>query len=166
MGRAWLVRAGRSGESEMLALDAGIIVIGWSELRDLSGVATKDDLGDLLRRTYPDAKPRRLLNHRSQLWAFRHSMAIGDLAVLPLKTSGTVAVGRVTGAYMYLHDLPPTARHVRTVDWLTTDVPRDALGQDLLHTLGAAMTVCEVKRNSGAQRLEAVAATGNDPGPG
>lgn len=148
----------------MLAVDAGIVVVGWPELRDLAGITSREELGDLLRRSYPGARPRRLLNYRSQLWAFRHGMAVGDLAVLPLKTTGTVAIGRITGGYMYVRDLPPTARHVRTVDWLTTDLPRDVVGADLLRTLGAAMTVCEVTRNSGARRLEVLAETGLDPG--
>ena len=36
----WLVRAGKHGEREELALENDIAVIGWDELPDLSGIAT------------------------------------------------------------------------------------------------------------------------------
>jgi restriction system protein len=162
--RAWLVRAGRRGENEMLALDAGLVVVGWSQLPDLGGTTSRAELAELLRETYPDDAPQRLRNHEAQLWAFRHAMDVGDLVALPLKTSGTVAIGRITGAYAYLPDLPPTARHLRPVDWLATDLPRAVIGQDLLHTLGASMTVCRLQRNRAPARLAALAATGRDPG--
>jgi restriction system protein len=164
VARAWLVRAGRYGENELLALDAGIVVVGWSELRDLAEASSREELADLLRATYPTARPATLRNHLAQLWAFRDTMAVGDLVALPLKTAGAVAIGRITGEYSYLGDLPPTARHFRTVEWLATDVPRDAIGQDLLYTLGASMTVCEVRRNRGAERLAVLAEKGVDPG--
>lgn len=38
------------------------------------------------------------------------------------------------------------------------------MGQDLLYTLGAFLTVCRVSRNNAAQRLTALAKTGTDPG--
>lgn len=164
MSRAWLVRAGRYGENELLALDAGIVVVGWSQLRDLAEASSREELAELLRETYPTARPATLRNHLAQLWAFRDTMAVGDLVALPLKTAGSVAIGRITGDYTYLADLPPTARHLRTVNWLATDVPRDAIRPDLRSTLGAGMTVCEVRRNRGAARLAALAETGTDPG--
>ncbi|HEY0485337.1 MAG TPA: hypothetical protein VGD72_03695 [Mycobacteriales bacterium] len=69
MSRAWLVRGGRYGENEMLALDAGLIALGWPELHDLGRVSTLDDLRDLVRRTCPDAPPGRLRSYVRQLWA-------------------------------------------------------------------------------------------------
>jgi restriction system protein len=164
MGRAWLVRAGQHGENEMLALDAGLVVVGWPELRDLGAVSTRDDLRALVHRAYPDAPLGRVASYVRQLWAFRHTIATGDLVALPLKTTREVAIGRITGEYQYFRDLPRTARHLRTVEWLTTDVPREAIRQDLRYTLGAGMTVCEVTRNRGAERLAVLAASGTDPG--
>jgi restriction system protein len=103
-------------------------------------------------------------NYVQQLWAFRHGIAVGDLVVLPCKTTRQVAIGRVTGEYQYLPDLPRTARHLRMVEWHATDLPRDAIGRDLRNSLGVGMTVCEVTRNRGAERLAALAESGADPG--
>ena len=57
----WMVRAGRSGEREDLALSAGLVVIGWDELPDLSGVRSREDVEHLMREHHPDAKPKTLV---------------------------------------------------------------------------------------------------------
>ena len=59
MKRAWLVRAGRLGEREVLALEDNIAVIGWLELPDLAKVDTRESLMTLLQQSYPDANPKR-----------------------------------------------------------------------------------------------------------
>jgi restriction system protein len=164
MKRAWLVRAGRLGEREALALQDGLAVIGWSELPDLSDRTTRESLMGLLQQTYPDASHKRLLNWQAQLWAFLHTISDGDLVVLPLKTASAVAIGEVAGGYRYRPDLPPDARHTRPVKWLRPDLPRTAFSQDLLYSLGAFLTVCEVKRHDAVRRLDTLARTGHDPG--
>lgn len=115
--RAWLVRAGRSGEREALALEQGLAVIGWDELPDLSGSRTRDSLMEALRRAYPDDGTKRFLSWQAQLWAFVHSISEGDLVALPLKATPAVAIGHVTGNYRYRNDLPSGARHTRPVKW-------------------------------------------------
>jgi restriction system protein len=162
--RAWLVRAGRHGEREALALDQGLALVGWRELEDLSGIKTRQNLVKLLEATYPEAGSGRLANWAGQLWAFLDRIQLDDLVVLPLKHTPAIAIGRVTGPYTYRPDLPQDARHVRAVTWLRPDLPRTAVGQDLLYSLGAFLTVCELRRNQAAQRLAALASTGKDPG--
>lgn len=90
MKRAWLVRAGRHGERETLALEQNLTVVG-SELGDLSGHATRDSLMEALREAFPDDGHKRLLNWQAQLWAFLSTISVGDIAVLPLKTSPAVS---------------------------------------------------------------------------
>jgi predicted Mrr-cat superfamily restriction endonuclease len=145
--RAWLVRAGRHGERESLTLEKNLVLIGWEELDDLSTVTTREQLLDVLHNTYPDAGSGRIANWGGQLWAFLSRVQPGDLAVLPFKHAPMIAIGRVTGPYTYRPDLPVDARHVRPVKWLRTDIPRTAVGQDLLYSLEAFLTVCEVRRN-------------------
>ncbi len=43
-------------------------------------------------------------------------------------------------------------------------MPRTAVRQDLLYSLGASITVCQIKRNDGAWRLQRILETGTDPG--
>jgi restriction system protein len=112
----------------------------------------------------PEASDATLRNHATQLWTLVSKIALGDLILLPRKSERTIAVGRVAGNYEYLEQNPAEARHTRPVKWLRTDLPRACVGEDLRHSLGAFMTVCEIKRNGAARRFAAMASTGNDPG--
>lgn len=152
----WMVRAGKEGEWESLALEQGLVVVGWVELPDLSPIKSREALAALLQRTYPDKKPKTLTNWLSQLWPFRQLIQIGDLLVLPLKTRAAIAIGKVSGPYQYRSDLPEGARHCRAVQWLRKDIPRSDFSQDLLYSLGAFMTVCRIRRNQAEARIQAI----------
>ncbi|MEX1254485.1 MAG: restriction endonuclease [Dehalococcoidia bacterium] len=152
----WLVRAGGLGESEDIALDNNVVVIGWPELGDLSRIQTREELDGLCRETFPDANRSKIANWVGQLWAFRERIEPGDLAVLPLKRRAAIAIGRVTGTYQYRPDLAQDARNTRSVEWLVKDLPRNSLEQDILYSLGAFMTVCKISRNNAEERIKAV----------
>lgn len=152
----WLVRAGRFGAYDALALERGYAVLGWEELPDLRQVKTRAELEDLCRKTYPEAKANTIYNWVGQLWAFFDRIQIGDLIVLPLKSRSAIAIGRATGSYEFHADFPSGARHTRTVEWLRTDLPRAAFDQDLLFSLGAFMTVCRIQRNDAENRIGAL----------
>lgn len=151
----WLVRAGKAGEREKLALETGTAIIGWEELPDLTPCTAREALRSLLKATYPDQKPKTLMNWESQVWPVRETVAIGDLVVLPLKTRADIAFGRVTGAYRYRSDLPGGPLHTRPVEWLK-ELPRSAFDKDLLFSFGAFMTVCRISRHEAEQRVEAM----------
>ncbi|HDM36271.1 MAG TPA: restriction endonuclease [Candidatus Syntrophoarchaeum butanivorans] len=148
----WMVRAGKHGEQEAVALNENVVTIGWNELPDLSGVSTKDELEELYWRTYPDAKKMQAVNEIGQIWRFIHEIKKGDLVALPLKTQSAVAIGRVEGDYKY-KELAENVKHIRSVKWLKT-IARSAFDQDLLYSLGAFMTVCGIKRNNAEERIK------------
>ncbi len=150
----WLVRSGKYGEREALALDNGLAVIGWDAMPDLAALKVREELSAALQDTYPDEKGKTLSNWESQLWPFAHMMAKGDLVVMPLKTRAAIAIGRVAGPYAYRTDLGE-ARHTRPVEWVT-EAPRSAFAQDLLYSFGSFMTVCRVHRNDAEARVASV----------
>ena len=162
--RAWLARAGKAGERDSFALEHGLAGGGFREVGDLTGATTREDVHEAVKKGFPDASDGKINNFTGQLWALRSRIAEGDLVVLPLKTTSQIAIGRVTGSYRHRDDPDPDRRHVIPVEWLATDVPRTAIHQDLLYSLGAFMTICEIKRNDGAWRLAQVATSGADPG--
>lgn len=43
----WLVRAGKNGEQEEVALEQNVVTIGWSELGDLSAIDDREELRSL-----------------------------------------------------------------------------------------------------------------------
>lgn len=161
----WLVRAGRYGERETLALEQGLSVIGWEEIGDLSGVASRQDLEEIVRTTYPDAGKGRVANWVGQLWAFRERIQVGDLVVLPLKKQSAIAIGTIVGPYAYRSDLAADTHHTRATKWIKTDIPRSRFDQDLLYTFGAFMTVCQIKRHNAEERINAIIAGKAPPAP-
>lgn len=151
----WVVRAGRRGEYENLALERSVVTIGWGLLPDLSAVSSKEALDALMREKYPEQQPKALVQWTGQVWAFLNRIAVNDLVALPLKTRSAVAIGRVMGPYSRLLDAPADATHARPVKWLRTDIPRADFDQDILYSLGSTLTVFQVSRNEAEARVKA-----------
>jgi restriction system protein len=161
--KVYLARAGGNGEDENYALDHGVAIIGFTAYPSLAGAKDYDAVLALVKATQPDLKPRAAGNYAGQLWAFALGMKEGDIVVLPRKLTSQVALGRVKGSYKY-EKVGGVMRHVRDVEWLRPDVPRTVFGQDLLHSFGAFMTVCNIARNNAEHRVVAVLNGKPDPG--
>jgi restriction system protein len=84
-------------------------------------------------------------------------MKPGDLVVMPSMLAPTIAVGEVTGSYAFDARADQIYRHSRAVNWINTAVPRSSFDQDLLYSMGAFLTVCEIKRNDAEKRIRAMA---------
>ena len=162
---AWLFRAGGSGEREDFNLERGLASCGWGNVSDLRGYRSRSDIEQVLRDSDPNATHMRIVMRASQLWRLREQVQVGDLLVMPLKRNPQIALGIVTEPYWYNSDEPdPNWRHVVTVDWKRSDVPRTAVKRDLLDSLGSLLTICTITRNDGKRRLHRLLATGDDPG--
>jgi restriction system protein len=115
--------------------------------------------------TFKGASAGKLANFTGQLWALRGRITVGDLLVMPLKTTKQIALGRVTGHYEYLAgEEDGNKRHVVPVKWERVDLPRAAVKQDLLFTLGSAMSIFSPNKNDAVARLENLLVHGTDPG--
>lgn len=162
MTRLWIVRAGAHGERELEAIASGKLLPGFSDIGDLSGCANRDAVFAKLQEAMPKEGKNRLRNFAAQLNQFVNQIQIGDYVVMPRKVTTGVAIGIVKGAYSF--DAGTNYKHSRVVDWLQESVARDAFKQDLRHSFGAFMTICEIKRNAALERVKAVITTGSDPG--
>lgn len=162
---AWVIRSGRHGERDAWALQSGCSGGGWAEVPDLTAYSTRDQVAQVVADTFKGSSDSKVANFAGQLWALRGRIAVGDLMVVPLKTTKQIALGRVTGTYEYRAAEPdPNKRHVVPVDWKRVDLPRSAVKQDLLFTLGSAMSVFSPSKNNAVTRLESLMDTGVDPG--
>lgn len=165
MAKAWVIRAGKHGERDQWALDNGFSGGGWKEVPDLTPCESKDDVLAVVKATWPGAADGFVNNFTGQLWALRSRISAGDLLVLPLKTTKKIAIGLVTSGYLYRAEEPePDKRHVVKVDWKVSDIPRTAVKQDLLFTLGSAMSIFAPTKNNSVARLEHLLQHGSDPG--
>jgi len=163
MMAVWLVRAGKNGQRQNFALENNCVVIGWDNCPDLRQFETREALDAAYTALKPEKSQNFIRNHVGQLWAFARRIEQGDIVALPLKDQDAIAFGRVTGDYEYNEDNPQGAKHCRPVEWLTQDLPRDRLEQDLLYSLGAFLTVCQIKRNNAEVRIRSLLEGGTPP---
>lgn len=152
----WVVKGGRAGEREDRFLDRSLIGIGWEELSDLSKYQDRESLKAAYRVAFPGSGEGNVAVQAGQLWAIARSMQPGDHVVVPLKTRGQIAIGRITGPYRWAPSSENDMRHVRDVDWIVRDMPRSTFDKDLLYTFGSAQTVSTASRNNAEQRVLAL----------
>ena len=83
----WLVRAGSHGEFQDKFLSEKRVYVTWDDLDvNLAKLSDRDALIAALEQRYPASKPKKLINHASQIWPFAHEMQRGDWIVLPLRS--------------------------------------------------------------------------------
>jgi restriction system protein len=146
------VRAGKHGENEHYALEKNIVTIGWNEIPDISTITAKKDLEDLYLSINPNVKRMHMIRMVGQMWDFAKEIKIGDIVALPLKSQSAIALGKIEGDYEF-RELTLQVKHIRPVRWLGI-IPRSQFDQDLLYSLGAFSTVCQIQRNNAEMRIE------------
>jgi restriction system protein len=152
----WLNRSGKYCEHEERYLKDGRIYLTWDNLHtDLGVCDTREKLSELLETAMPDAKTGLLRQNLGQIWAFLNKMQPGDWVCTPSKRK-TIHIGEITGKYEYDPNAESPYWHRRSIKWLETDIPRTNFDQDLLHSLGAISTICQIKRNDAETRIRAM----------
>jgi len=81
--KVWLVRAGKHGEDEEIALSEGIVLIGFHKIPSLDNAKTPMDIWETIKQYYPDTKIAAQRNFSGQLAAFIIRMKPGDIVPLP-----------------------------------------------------------------------------------
>jgi len=158
----WMVRGGKLGEFETIAIEKCLACLGFFEMPNLNKANTKAAMRELVETTYPAASKARVGTFFAQVYSFAHRMQVGDIIAMPLKGQPQVALARVTGPYEYCTDLGDI-RHVRKVEWIRPNVPRGEFKQDLLN-LFPPMTVCQIQRLNAVERFQAILNGKADPG--
>ena len=154
----WIVRAGAHGEYEKKYLEDNRIYCTWEGLNhNLSKIDSIDDLRELLQNTYEYEKKRKLINHSAQVWGFTKSIELGDWIVLPSKLKPAFHFAKVKSEYKYDNTADDPYFHFRDVEWFNTDIPRTNFSQDILYSLGALSTICQIKRNNSEKRIKQMA---------
>jgi restriction system protein len=162
--KAWLVRGSKNYAFDEWMLENGYTAVDFREIGDLSVARDLPAMRGLVSEAMPGRADGAINNYAAQLNAFANRIAVGDIVVLPLKNVGKLAFGVVTGEYRYLEGAG-VLNHVRTVEWKRQDVPRTAINQDLLFSLGAFSTVVQISRNDAAYRFGKILAGAEvDPG--
>ena len=94
------------------------------------------------------------MSSTGQIWRFGKEMKIGDWVVLPSKMARTIHVGKITGDYKNMPKAEDPYYHSRMIDWFATEIPRTSFDQDILYSLGSALTICKICRNNAENRIK------------
>jgi restriction system protein len=152
----WLCRAGKLGEYETRFQEDNRIYCTWYALDwDMSQYSTRQELEEKLKEQYPDEKAKTVGNWTSQLWAFSHKMQVGDLVALPSKIKPSVYIGEIRSDYINDPDAEAMFWQYREVHWIE-EVNKSEIDQDLLYSLGAFSTICQIQRNDAENRIRAL----------
>jgi len=152
----WVVRAGKDGERENVALEERRAFVGFDRMDDLTKVNSREKLFDLVEQNYPEFKKRTAQTHAGQLFNFIQSIKIGDTFALPLKRQRAIAFGKFVGDYEYLPGNKSETQHSRRIEWIGDPIPKAAFFQDILYSFGSAMTVFRVEKNDAEKRVKKV----------
>lgn len=148
----WMVRAGKYGEQEATLIENNIVAIGWNKLPDLLNIKSKENLKTIYKKTYPDRSKNLMNSQINQIWRYINEIKIDDIVSLPLKTKNSILFGIIQGEYQY-KQFAENVKHIRKVKWLK-EISRTEIGQDLLYSFGALLTVCQIKRNDAEKRIK------------
>ncbi len=144
----WTIRGGRTGEYENAFLEQGVVSVGFGLNRSAEDFTDREEM-----RVHSDSR-----SQADQLWRFYQDVAIGDLVVVPRKTTREIAVGRISGPYAYRPEIVGAgAPHVREVEWQITNIPRSHFDRDLLNSFGSLMTISRPGAPNAEARIARVA---------
>jgi hypothetical protein len=132
--------------------DRGVIAVGWGAAGDLSECRTLDQVRERLRSPDPAVDPELAVSLDLQLSAFTLRIQPGDYIISPRSAIPGVAIAQVTGPYLYRDDLAAHGLHTRRATWIRDNVPRRAIGPDLLD-VPSQRTVSVIKVPDAIERI-------------
>lgn len=149
----WIVRAGKNGEQESDIEEKEVCAIGWNNLPELTNISSKTELNTIFLKYYKNDNEHSTRNKVNQIWAFLKTIKIGDMVAIPLKTEpGMVKIAKIDGGYNF-DASSSNIKHFRKVKWLK-DFHRSKFDQDIRNSLGAFLTVGQVRAQNAQQRVE------------
>ena len=112
--RTWIYAPGANAEHWDEFYEAGLMVIGWDSIGDLSQYGSLDDVLAALLET--STGPQRPTNNARTCFDFAQTIRPGDRVFVKRGRKTIVGYGTVSGVYEY-HPERPTFRNVRSVRW-------------------------------------------------
>lgn len=152
----WLVRAGKHGEREQACLEEGVVLLGWTNMPDLSQYKTREEMANDYVRYFDGNSANRVGVNVGQLWRFAKEIKVGDLIAMPSKFQPVIHFGKVTKEYTFKGLTEASGHpenHVINVEWIKA-IPRSDFEQDLLYSFGSLLTVSQVSRNEALDRVK------------
>lgn len=112
--RYWLYAPGRGARMWEEFYERGVMGLGWHQLGDLRGYATKEEMRQRLLETRDDNTSQ--TNSARAVWQFANEMKPGDVIFVKRGLKEIIGRGVVTGDYVYDPD-GGEYPHLREVSW-------------------------------------------------
>lgn len=139
----WMVRAGERGFRFEDFKEKSVVCIGWKEVGNLAGLASRETMKKKLAAVFPDWTPYELGGSAGQLYRFAHEIKDGETVITYDTASRVYLVGQVKGGYEYTPGLVDGQPNIRRVAWVG-EISRDALSVPSRNSLGSTLTVFSV----------------------
>ena len=147
MSEVWMVRAGEQGYLFDDFETKNLVAIGWSNIHDLTGATTAQQIRGLYDVAYPNEKPGKVANAVSMLHRFRSVIALQDRVITYNPGTRKYLVGTIISDYIYRTDLIEGFAHIRKMRW-DASVSRDLLSVATRNSLGSVLTLFAVSPES------------------
>ena len=150
----WLVRAGRDGEHATLFAEQSRVGVRFGFPEDISRFGSRDELMTRYQERFPGYSTQQMAKPVGQMWTLARVMESGnDHIIVPFKRKRAFRVGKIAGDYRFDPSFSEEVPHTRPIEWISEDIPRTAFDRDLLNSLGAIMTVCQIYKNDAESRI-------------
>jgi restriction system protein len=139
-----MVRAGTGGRFATVFRQNSYVSIGWRKLGDLTEVKSREELLDMVAKTYPETRDQTRLMWAGQLYRFVRVFQIGDRVVTYDPGARIFLCGTITGDYVYDGTAEfEEAMNRRAVSW-SHERKKDSLSALAQNSLGAISTIFKV----------------------
>src|ERR1022692_3872265 len=130
-------------------VNGGYVAIGWTNVKDLSSVKSKEELYPIYMKAYPEDTSNIVVGQQvGQMARFLFDIQAGDYVITPDADTELLHVGVVESspAYFYGDDRDGCRfRHRRPVKWVTGTFKRSAFSVPFQNTIRSALTVLDRK---------------------
>lgn len=140
----WLIRAGEHGKYFDEFVEHDVAAIGWRKIKNLKGIKNRADF----EKEYERCDPRDNAVNIGQLWNFFNEIEIGDIVLTPNPLTRNIYIGRIKSGYFYQRKSlgKMEYKHRRKTVWLK-EISRDVFSQDLKHSVGSLLTICNLDKH-------------------
>lgn len=151
--------------SRMLSnfFEHSIVAIGWDGLGNHAQYKTLEDLRKKMKEVYPNDRDGRLAAHAHIVWKFSHEMKTGDRVLVYNPETRLYQVGAISSDATF-DDKRKEFKNLRKVQY-SQELSRDSLSAPTRNTLGAIMSLFEIKDDPKEEIEKALAGASVEPSP-
>lgn len=161
--QVWMVRAGDNNELATQVEQKNAVAIGWSDMKDLSNLKTREQFKERYRQVYPDDSLYRTAVNAGQVYRFVREIKSGNYVLTYDKAAREILIGLADGEYQFdLTLFGERYPHIRKVNWLRR-VSRDSFSKSARNSLGSVLTVFQV--DDYLPEIHKLATTTKEPTP-